>query len=850
MSSANVGSLTITMAADVASLRQDMEIAKGIVGDASEKLAGMAKEAAAGFAAAFTFEKIKESMDSALEFAESLNHVRQSAGMSADQLYALNAQAKLADVDFASLTTMTSKFAKNIGDAEMGTGKAVNAFANLGISIKDSSGHMKDNYELIGEVADHFSHMKDGAEKTTIAMELFGKSGAAMIPVLNNGKDALNEYAGIMDDKDVAAAENFNDSLVRLHMRSQIFWQHLEHDMAPVLDVIGNKFTASSKDGNQFAIAMADNIAPAIKDIITLSLQSTEAIQDTIYFLQLSAKAWKGMADAAKGTSTGSTILDALEARAISMLSPVEKIKSIFIELDKTTGISHLIPKDSLDAMKNIDNDLKQIHYNTMKNIADIQNATRDGIKEKTNDATMPPAILQDTKKIDEEEKKFQQFMDTMRLEIAKDPLNPFAEIDAKYQNAEEKIKEFSDEHKKLAQQALDSATAQEKKNITTIDEKKAIDAIAGVQAKLSSLSGDYTQSINATYAKDIENANMLYAVKDKERMKELAQQVLDESMSKEKLSRELKYYQTIGDAAGVWASEEKSLREQLYGLTTKQQEEISDREKRNSDEQIANDTNRLKFMDTMDQGVQFYLQQLQFQSQNSAQQIVDIMNTMSSSMTSAFGNFFDSTSKGFMDFGNLATSVLNDIEKEIMKMYVISPAINAIMDGIGSYIGAGVGDSTSSSSSISSSIGFPENITMPSMPGVVYSNHWDGGLVPFALGGYTGAGGKYEPKGVVHGGEWVAPDWMVQQNPELISTLEAARLRGYSDGGSVGGSIVPSSNNLQNIKVEIVNNTGQQAQVTSTSQKFDGQQFVLSVVMDGYQRNVNGMRDLLGGSR
>ena len=135
-------------------------------------------------------------------------------------------------------------------------------------------------------------------------------------------------------------------------------------------------------------------------------------------------------------------------------------------------------------------------------------------------------------------------------------------------------------------------------------------------------------------------------------------------------------------------------------------------------------------------------------------------------------------------------------------------------------------------------------------MPGVVYSNHWDGGLVPFALGGYTGAGGKYEPKGVVHGGEWVAPDWMVQQNPELISTLEAARLRGYSDGGSVGGSIVPSSNNLQNIKVEIVNNTGQQAQVTSTSQKFDGQQFVLSVVMDGYQRNVNGMRDLLGGSR
>lgn len=60
-------------------------------------------------------------------------------------------------------------------------------------------------------------------------------------------------------------------------------------------------------------------------------------------------------------------------------------------------------------------------------------------------------------------------------------------------------------------------------------------------------------------------------------------------------------------------------------------------------------------------------------------------------------------------------------------------------------------------------------------------SNHWDGG--------YTGDGGKYEAKGVVHGGEWVVPKEVVQQ-PGMRAYLERLNKSGkpgYADGGYVG---------------------------------------------------------------
>lgn len=56
------------------------------------------------------------------------------------------------------------------------------------------------------------------------------------------------------------------------------------------------------------------------------------------------------------------------------------------------------------------------------------------------------------------------------------------------------------------------------------------------------------------------------------------------------------------------------------------------------------------------------------------------------------------------------------------------------------------------------------------------------------ASGGHTGPGGKLEPAGIVHKGEWVAPQWLVKKYPDLVAMMEGVRQRGYQAGGYTTG--------------------------------------------------------------
>jgi TP901 family phage tail tape measure protein len=75
------------------------------------------------------------------------------------------------------------------------------------------------------------------------------------------------------------------------------------------------------------------------------------------------------------------------------------------------------------------------------------------------------------------------------------------------------------------------------------------------------------------------------------------------------------------------------------------------------------------------------------------------------------------------------------------------------------------------------------------------------GGVVAYSSGGYTGAGGKYEPAGIVHRGEYVIPKSMVNQSTGMphadalgrMMPGSAPKTSGYANGGLVGGAMMVS---------------------------------------------------------
>ena len=91
-------------------------------------------------------------------------------------------------------------------------------------------------------------------------------------------------------------------------------------------------------------------------------------------------------------------------------------------------------------------------------------------------------------------------------------------------------------------------------------------------------------------------------------------------------------------------------------------------------------------------------------------------------------------------------------------------------------------------------------------------------GFLGFADGGYTGDGGKYEPAGVVHRGEYV----INAESTKRIGLGLLNRMNGYAEGGLVGGGAAAAVAPMGGMQVNIHNYSGAPVQQKQSS-GFDG---------------------------
>ena len=67
------------------------------------------------------------------------------------------------------------------------------AFKALGISVQDANKNLKSSDQVLLEVANAFSKFEDGTTKTALAIAIFGRAGADLIPLLNQGADGIRK---------------------------------------------------------------------------------------------------------------------------------------------------------------------------------------------------------------------------------------------------------------------------------------------------------------------------------------------------------------------------------------------------------------------------------------------------------------------------------------------------------------------------------------------------------------------------------------------------------------------------------------------------------------------------------
>jgi hypothetical protein len=258
---AGLGSLVVDLSADTAKFQSDMGRAAHVADRHMASIkssinAGVATIAASAAAAGSALILLTRN---AINAADDINKMSQKVGMSVENLSRLQYAAELSDVGIEGLAIGLKKLSVNMLEAASGSKEANQGFAALGISVTNSSGQLKSSDQILKEVADRFARIEDGAGKTALAVKLFGRSGADLIPLLNQGAAGMKAMAdeadrlGITISRDTAkAAEEFNDNLKRVEASSRAVGLTIANALLPTLNKLLEQFLVGKQAAGGF----------------------------------------------------------------------------------------------------------------------------------------------------------------------------------------------------------------------------------------------------------------------------------------------------------------------------------------------------------------------------------------------------------------------------------------------------------------------------------------------------------------------------------------------------------------------------------------------------------------------
>jgi hypothetical protein len=157
----------------------------------------------------------------AIEMGDSLQKAAVKAGLGARAISELAHAAKMSDVDLQALSTSIRKMQENLSKASSGGKEQAQTLRVLGLTLADIRSLEPDKqFELL---ADRISLVEDPADRARAATELFGKAGAELLPLFENGAEGIRkarEEAGrlglALGEDQLKALADTDDAIKRL----------------------------------------------------------------------------------------------------------------------------------------------------------------------------------------------------------------------------------------------------------------------------------------------------------------------------------------------------------------------------------------------------------------------------------------------------------------------------------------------------------------------------------------------------------------------------------------------------------------------------------------------------------
>lgn len=217
---------------------------------------GVGQLAAQAFTAALdaAFSAVKGTIDGfrdALNLGGTLSDLSASTGETAGNLLLLQRAFDNTGAGADAVGPALAKLQNSIFGAGEDSKAAASAFGRMGISMEEMAG--KTPTEQLALVASGISGIEDPAARAATAIDIFGKSGAQLLPLLTNFSTEMNDARATVG------------SMAEIMDRR-----------ANVFDAVGDRFLIISQKIRDFAAGILDKALPAI-DAITSALSRIDA---------------------------------------------------------------------------------------------------------------------------------------------------------------------------------------------------------------------------------------------------------------------------------------------------------------------------------------------------------------------------------------------------------------------------------------------------------------------------------------------------------------------------------------------------------------------------------------------
>lgn len=217
------------------------------------------------------------------EFADELLDLSEMTGLSTDSLQEWQNVARTAGVNSDALANATSSLARRLGDVINGTGRAGEAFQQLGLSSQWVRENIDDTDKVMQTVIQRLSSMTPGLERASVANDIFGRQWEQIAPILSMSSEEIaktrqeaHDLGLVLDGDALESANEFRIEFEKFQAQITAAGQSMALEFMPVLL----------------------ELLPVAQDIAESVIEQTKAFTDLEHEQRMNIIKWGGIAAA------------------------------------------------------------------------------------------------------------------------------------------------------------------------------------------------------------------------------------------------------------------------------------------------------------------------------------------------------------------------------------------------------------------------------------------------------------------------------------------------------------------------------------------------------------------------